>query len=485
MLTRIERSFGVSMKPLLTIFFLLLLVVTLFMITPGKDTPPLQIWHTEKLSAEFNADMAKEVKTFEEYRELEDTLFHLLEEKIYAQTGTGPQFTLIRYSSGSSASPFKEKTNWNRSFELATGKPEGGVLLLHGMSDSPYSLRAIGMALHKQNFWVVGLRLPGHGTIPSGLKYISVDDMTAAVKLGMNHLSAKVGKKPIHIVGYSTGATLALDYALDAVDGMAQHEPASLVLISPAIGIHPAAVLASVKNWLSIIPGLGRLAWLDIMPEFDPYKYNSFATNAANVVYRLTQSVSKRIATHTELKEKRDFPPMLVFKSTVDATVSIDAVADKLLKRFSSTSNELVLFDINRLALKSTFLVSDPGPLTDRLMKDEKLPFAVSLITNENLESSWVEARYKPPFSSKTSSEPLNLTWPLGVISLSHIALPFAPNDPLYGIHPPERTKAVYLGQMNIKGERGLLLFPADWLLRLRHNPFYAYLEKRTIDWFH
>ena len=25
-------------------------------------------------------------------------------------------------------------------------------------------------------------------------------------------------------------------------------------------------------------------------------------------------------------------------------------------------------------------------------------------------------------------------------------------------------------------------MFPADWLLRLRHNPFYEYLECRTLE---
>jgi hypothetical protein len=36
---------------------------------------------------------------------------------------------------------------------------------------------------------------------------------------------------------------------------------------------------------------------------------------------------------------------------------------------------------------------------------------------------------------------------------------------------------------MAIQGERGLLQFPSDWLLRLRHNPFYDFLEARTIEW--
>jgi alpha-beta hydrolase superfamily lysophospholipase len=79
------------------------------------------------------------------------------------------------------------------------------------MSDSPYSLRALGLTLNRHNYWVIGLRLPGHGTAPSGLKYVEWEDMAAAVRLSMDHLAAKVGQKPIHIVGYSNGAPLAIN----------------------------------------------------------------------------------------------------------------------------------------------------------------------------------------------------------------------------------------------------------------------------------
>jgi len=33
------------------------------------------------------------------------------------------------------------------------------------------------------------------------------------------------------------------------------------------------------------------------------------------------------------------------------------------------------------------------------------------------------------------------------------------------------------------QGERGLLKFPPSWLLRLRYNPFYDFLENRVTEW--
>jgi hypothetical protein len=177
-------------------------------------------------------------------------------------------------------------------------------------------------------------------------------------------------------------------------------------------------------------------------------------------------------------------PPILVFKSTVDATVSTDAVVTQLLGQLDAGRHELVLFDINRYAAKSPLLVADPGSLTNRVMGDARLPFAVTLVTNENEDSAAVVALHQRPLSAGLSPpEPLQLAWPPGVISLSHVALPFPPDDPLYGQRPPENRDILFLGQMAIQGERDLLVLPADWLLRLRHNPFYAYLNARALSW--
>ena len=119
--------------------------------------------------------------------------------------------------------------------------------------------------------------------------------MTAVVRLCIQHLVSKVGNKPIHIIGYSTGAALALDFSLDAFEGKITPLPASLVLLSPAIGINPLAGLAGAKDALSKIPGLERFAWVSIEPEFDPYKYNSFPANGGAQVHRITRAVAKRM----------------------------------------------------------------------------------------------------------------------------------------------------------------------------------------------
>jgi len=453
-----------------------------------SSSPPLEVWHTAKLNEEFTADLLNdEISNFNEYIELEDILFKQLDKKVYSKTGTGPGQVLNRYSAGSAADPRSLHPDWNRSFELG-GNGKGGVLLLHGMSDSPYSLRALGEALNREGYHVIGLRLPGHGTAPSGLKYVRWQDMSAAVSLAMEQLYSELGSASgsLHIIGYSTGASLALDFTLKALDRNHARMPDSLVLISPAIRVHGTARLAGFKGGLSALPGLENLAWLTVMDEFDPYKYNSFATNAGSQVHRVTVDVDRRIrALANNPVAAEGFPPVLVLKSTVDATVTTDAVVDNLLSRLPVDRNELVLFDINRqAAIKSTLLVSDPGPLTNRLLADSGLPFAVTFITNENPYSNAVEARYKAPHSAEPlSSDLLGLEWPRGVVSLSHVALPMPPDDPLYGQFPPASQEHIFLGDLALKGERGLLKIPENWLLRMRYNPFYSYLEERVLSW--
>ncbi len=126
------------MRSRLTWIILALVVGVLALLTQGCNGPPLEPWHTEELTAEFTAQRADEIRTFDDYRQLEDELFAELDEKVYARAETGPEYALARYSPGSAADPRGRSPNWNRSFELPVDEAVGGILLLHGMMDAPY-----------------------------------------------------------------------------------------------------------------------------------------------------------------------------------------------------------------------------------------------------------------------------------------------------------------------------------------------------------
>ena len=457
--------------------------------------PPLQPWHEIELEAEFTADQADQVRTLADYQALEARLFAEVDARVYTETPRGPEQALVRYSAGSASDPRARTPDWNRTYEIVPPDPRAGVLLLHGMSDGPYSLRALGEALGRAGYRVLGLRLPGHGALPTGLLSVAWEDLAAAARLGMAHLASVMGGKPIHVIGYSMGAALALDYSLNvhasasagaSSNGIASKpQPASLVLISPAVGLARIADLTPWVERLGRLPGLERLAWTAIMPEFDPFRFNSFTANASLQVHRMTQDLTTRVRRLAAAGPITGFPPTLIMLSAVDATVSAQAVADQLLRHLAPEGHELVLYDINRFALDAPLVVTDAGELTERLLADATLPFTVTFIHNLDADTRQVLAERKPPFSAGfTSGTPLDAPWPDEVIALSHIALPFPPDDPLYGRFPPADPSQVFLGQLAIRGENGVLKLPGNWLLRQRYNPFHDYQLQRILGWF-
>jgi predicted alpha/beta-fold hydrolase len=197
--------------------------------------PDLKVWHQTVLDAEYTADN-DEVVDFEDYLQLEDRLFDQLREQVYDRIDPGDRRRVIRYSADSMMDPASFPKNWNRTFELAPDEPVGGILLLHGLSDSPYSMRSLGELLYQRGYHVVGLRIPGHGTAPSGLLDAQWEDWAAAVRIAAKHVADKAGPdRPLFVFGYSNGAALSVEYALASLEKDNLPVPNGLVLLSPAI----------------------------------------------------------------------------------------------------------------------------------------------------------------------------------------------------------------------------------------------------------
>ncbi len=434
-------------------------------------------WHTADIDGEYEHD--GDTETFADYLELEAQLMGEVEEEVYAKgRGSG-----ARFERGSSSDPGRWERDWNRTFELAAeAEPTAGVLLLHGMSDSPYSLRTLGQSLHADGAHVIGLRVPGHGAAPAVLTKTTWEDMAGAVRLAARHLKDEVGGAPIFLVGYSNGGALAVEYALSATAGEDDLPTvAGIVLLSPAIGVSPAAAAAGWQARLGRVLGLQKLAWNSISVEYDPFKYSSFPINAGHQVYRLTTELRERLEQRSADGTLGAFPPVLAFQSATDATVSPRALVEVLFARLPEGGHELVVFDINRRANVEKVLANDPGDDIDFLMNYSSLPFSVSLLTNRDKTSGDLGLRSRPARAEPpTDTTPLDVAWPDDVYALAHISLPFPGSDPLYGGPAALPSPGVALGDLALRGERGVLkLTPGD-MLRLRWNPFYDYLESRT-----
>ena len=451
-----------------------------------RSGPAPAPWHTVSL-ADFTAGQADSVTTLEDYAKLEDRLFAELGSRVYLPRGDDDSQLLNRFSRGSRSDPLVWPVNWNRSFHLAPPAdvaPRGAALLLHGLTDSPYSMRSIGEHLAARGFEIVGLRLPGHGTAPSGLLSFEIEDMQAAVRMAVQDLARRgPPERPIYLVGYSNGAALAVDYTLAVLGGAKLPKPAGLVLISPAIAISKLAVVGRLKTGLSTVPGFERAAWESVLLEPDPYKYHSFSFHAGGETFRLTRRLAQQIEQLAGDQPLAGFPPVLVFLSTVDSTVKAEPVVSTLLGRLAPGNHELVLFDVNRHSAVQQLLVEDPGALTRQLQAQPQRPYALSVITNVSPRTLQVMEQRVPSGSTQASNRPLDLEWPRTVFSLSHVALPFPPDDALYGYEAPIAANHVQLGHIAIRGENGVLNVPNWMLTRQRSNPFHAYLLER-IDGF-
>jgi alpha-beta hydrolase superfamily lysophospholipase len=444
------------------------------------NLPDLSVWHTARLDEEFTAE--SKVDSFEEYIELEDRLFDQLNERVYDRVEVGDERDINRYHRGSLTDPDAQSTNWNRSFEFPNWDAHAGVLLIHGLSDSPYSLRSIGESLSADGAWVLGLRVPGHGTAPSGLVYAKWEDMEAAVRLAMSHLRARMDDRPIHIVGYSNGAALALLYALETLRDESLAKADGLVLISPEIGISKLAALAVWQSRFGKLLRLPKLSWKSVSMEYDPFKYGSFAVNAGDQAYRLTMEIQRRITLEGNRDTLSRLSPILAFQSVVDATVSAPALIEGLFYRLPRGDHELVLFDVNQHAVIGPLLQDRTRDTLELLLVERELEFTVTLVTNASETSNAMVARLYPATRDEITEVPIEHIWPPQVYSLSHVALPIRPDDPLYGFAENPDYDGIRLGNIALRGERGVLRVEPSAFLRLRSNPFYDYLLKRTRD---
>jgi alpha-beta hydrolase superfamily lysophospholipase len=448
-----------------------------------NQKPAPSVWHDAYLDEEFS--IVSNVPDLDAYKALEARLFDQLEDKVYANVPETQKTAINRYNKGSIVDPTSWNSNWNKTFELANKDAPFGVLLLHGLSDSPYSLRELGLELHSDGAHVVGLRIPGHGITPSGLRHTTFEDMAAAVELAMADLARTLGDRPLYIAGYSNGGALAVHYAAISVTTPELPAPEGLILFSPEIGITPAAALAGVQAWLGEQLGLDKLAWNSIQPEFDPYKYNSFAVNAGVQAYRATKIVRKQIEDLSAQGLIAKMPRILAFQSGADSTVEAPMLVTELFDKLEGPGHELVIFDVNRI-YESQGLLSKFMKVKN-LLEGSPRPYKVSLITNKSPKSLETVVKTRPAKSVDLQVENLGIDWPEDVYSLAHIAIPFSPDDPIYGVGNGGKEKGFgfQMGKLAVHGENNTLTIPISALTRQHWNPFYSLVLSKVRKFSH
>ena len=441
---------------------------------------PLALWQTyvphELTAAEIDAT------DWTGYLAAEQRVFAEVKTQVSDKLDASERVATNRYFEGAPMYPEHFKVDWNRSYVLEpSGPPVGAVVLIHGLTDSPYSLRDIAELYRDHGFVAIGLRVPGHGTVPAALTEAQWPDWLAATRLAMREARRRAGPQaPIHMVGYSNGGALALKYTLDACEHEELTMPSRLVLLSPMIGVTSFARFAGLAGLPAILPAFAKAAWLDLIPEYNPFKYNSFPVNAARQTYLLTDVIRGQMQQLARARQLSRLPPILTFQSVVDDTVSAPAVLQTLYAQLPDNGSEVVLFDVNRNHRFDSLLRASSLQALQHLVSPGAHAFRVTVIANAAENDSRTVARTTEADSGKSTVTPLSINYPDNIFSLSHIALPFPPNDPVYGTEPDmSENFGVRLGTAAPRGERGALILNLDAVLRISSNPFYPYVRQR------
>jgi alpha-beta hydrolase superfamily lysophospholipase len=449
----------------------------------NRRLPDLKPWHRVRLD-DMTAAVLDDRFTFARYQAWEERLFAQVR-AVEAATEPADRTAVNRYYPGSLSHPASAGRDWNRSFETTPPVVRGGALLVHGLTDSPYSMRTVAEVLRDNGIYSLSLRLPGHGTVPSGLVTATADDWLAAVRVGVRHVRSRIPEgAPLLLVGYSNGGALAVKYTLDVIGGSVGPRPSTLILLSPMIGVSPAAGLARWISLLGVVPYFEKANWLDVYPEYNPFKYNSFAANAGYQTGELTRTIRNDLARLTGSGQLAAMPPILTFQSIVDATVSTPAVVTTLYDQLPANGSELVLFDVNQVSGISVFLQPSERSLVATLLERAPRRYRRVVVTNTSPDTRDVEVRSAEAGSVTVTHRPLAMAWPAEMFSLTHVGVPFPPDDPLYGFDSSGGLPGLLpLGRLSPRGERGVLVVGTDSLMRLSSNPFFPFVAERIAQW--
>lgn len=462
------------------VLVLLIAVVLLGVRIAGLSSlPELEPWHRLILDEPSAAELDE--MDWAAYQAAEEQVFEALRRQIIEPLSDGNAHSYNRYSSASPVYPGNLPRDWNRSFILQpAGKARGVVVLLHGLTDSPYSLRHLAQHLSEQGFVSLVPRMPGHGTLPSGLTDVRWEQWLATTRMAVREAREQVPDGPLYLVGYSNGGALALRYSLAALEDRSLAMPQRLVLISPMVGVTSYARYAGLAALPAVLPAFAKSAWMNVLPEFNPFKYNSFPVHAARQTYELTHEVQEAFDSAARAGRLEQLPPVLAFQSLADSTVSTPAVVHDLFERLPANGSELVIFDINRSQAIGSLLRPDMSGLLEQLVPTAQRDYDLTVVGVGEQGGHQVEARRIAAGERDAVVTPLNVEYPSQLFSLSHVALPFPPDDPLYGSEPTsEEFYGVALGTLAPRGERGVLVVGLAGLQRVTSNPFYAYLRER------
>jgi carboxylesterase len=215
-----------------------------------------------------------------------------------------------------------------------TGGKRIGVLLSHGFTGSPYSIKPWGRYLADKGYAVSVPRLPGHGTSWQQLNITTWADWYGEVSRAFGTLRRE--NDAVVVGGLSMGGALALQLA-------EQHdaEISGLVLVNPAVATKRKDVklLPVIKHLVSAFPAIAN----DIKrPGQDEHGYPKTPLKAAHSMMKAWPGVIDGLGRITK--------PVLYLRSTEDHVV--DELSEGIITRGLGSS------DVRRSALANSYHVA-------------------------------------------------------------------------------------------------------------------------------
>jgi esterase/lipase len=205
-----------------------------------------------------------------------------------------------------------------------SGYKKRAVLLVHGLYNSPFSLRDLGHIFYQQGFLVYSILLPGHGTVPGDLLHIHRQSWQQAMDFAVNALKDSIDE--LYLCGMSAGGLLCLDY----------HLRNPHINIKSIITLAPALKIKNIAAPLS--PLIAKITpWLEKNNEDNYSKYRSFATRPVPEVYHLGRTVFKKI----KQKKYLDTKLFMAFSNS-DQIVSAKS-CEQFFMRYASADSRCVI----------------------------------------------------------------------------------------------------------------------------------------------
>jgi len=95
-------------------------------------------------------------------------------------------------------------------FEWSAGSEKYGILMLHGLLESPFLTRDMAQYFYDRHYLIRSLLLPGHGTGPGDLLTIQAEEWQKSCHYGIQKMVEDDRLDGFYILAVSTGATLTL-----------------------------------------------------------------------------------------------------------------------------------------------------------------------------------------------------------------------------------------------------------------------------------